>query len=283
MLVSRSRNWPSWPAALAASAAATICSLSQPGELFPRADEHRGGGDLLEDVLIERGPQGRELGVQGLQLFLVRIGERRAGAHEVLVIAPEQSLRLGVEPERVALLVERRHPREQGGVERDRVGVGRELGCHLALQLLHLGVRVGAVEREEHAARAREQLAGLLERHDRVLEAGRVRVRGDRRRLLTLLRHALLEGGREVLVLDGVEARVVEGQAAFDEQRVVVGHGLVRRERGRGGGGGAESERRGEDEGQCTEGMRSHGSESIARHARDPEAEAPRVLRGWRS
>jgi hypothetical protein len=97
-LVSRSRNLPSLPAPWRRPRRDDL-GFSQPGELPPGVDEHGGGGDLLENVLIERGPQGCELGVERPQLLLGGLGERRAGAHEVLVIAPQQPLRLRVEPE----------------------------------------------------------------------------------------------------------------------------------------------------------------------------------------
>ena len=198
--------------------------LGQAGQLGAAIEQQRRGRYLLQHVLVERRPQRRELGIERLQLLLVGVLELCARAHKVAVVAPEQPLRLGVEPEGVASVVERGDAREQLGVEGDRVLVSRELGGDLALQLLDLRVGVGPRQAEEDSARAIEELAGALHGHDRVVEAGLLRVLRDRLDLLQVLGHAPREGGREVLVPDGVEARVAERQVAFAQQRV-VGHG----------------------------------------------------------
>ena len=58
------------------------------------------------------GLQGRQLGIDLLELFLVRIGELRAGAHEILVIALEQISRFRIESEVGAIVVKLLHARE---------------------------------------------------------------------------------------------------------------------------------------------------------------------------
>ena len=71
------------------------------------------------------------------------------------------------------------------------------------------------------------------ERHDGVFESRRLRIRSDRLDLLQLLGHALLVGGRKVLVLDLVERRVMEIEGAFLQERIFSHACGTRRERRR--------------------------------------------------
>ena len=101
---------PSWPRALAAWAAAPICSGDRPVELGRVIHHHRALLGRLQHVLAELGGQRRQILVDLLELGLVGVGQARAGPHEHGLVAVEELGRLGVELELVALLVEPRRP-----------------------------------------------------------------------------------------------------------------------------------------------------------------------------
>ena len=63
----------------------------------------------------------------------------------------------------------------------------------------------------------------LLQRDDRVLESRLLRIGRDLIHFLQFLRHPLLVGGREMLVLDLIERRNVIWERALREQRI-CGH-----------------------------------------------------------
>src|SRR5690606_1303520 len=135
------------------------------------------------------------------------LSEPRAGAHEVDVVALDQTNRLRIEAERIASGMEPIDAREELRVQQDRVLVRGELRRELGLDRLTALVRVGGSEREEGRRGALEQLSGSLERDDGVLEGRRLGILRDRLDLLEMLGHAALERGREVLVLDQIERR----------------------------------------------------------------------------
>ena len=68
-----------------------------------------------------------------------------------------------------------------------------------------------------------EQLAAALQGDDGVVEGRRRGIARDLSDFLQFVRHALLERGRKVLVLDRGERRQVVGQRAFGQKR--IGHG----------------------------------------------------------
>ncbi len=86
-------------------------------------DDDGRGVHLIQHVLAELRAQLGELGVHLLEARLVRLGQLRAGAHEILVVALDEPQLLGVELQRGALVVERLDAREQLGVQVDRVVV----------------------------------------------------------------------------------------------------------------------------------------------------------------
>ena len=228
------------------------------------------GVGFLEQLLAELGLQRGELRVEILQLGLVGVVELGAGADEIGVVAPQQALAFGVEAELVALVVQRLHAREQLAVQRDGVLVRRQLRRHFGLHLLQCVIGVAAGQIEEHGGHAVEQLTGLLQRHDGVVEARRLLAVGNRRHLRQLFGHALLEGRREITVLDLVELRVLEGQRALGEERIAYGHGgglgRLLRLVGEGGGGKAERQRHGAGKARIHGGLRSGRSRNAAQN-----------------
>jgi hypothetical protein len=192
----------------------------EPGELLVVLDDDRAVLGRREHALAERGRVRRQLLVQRLQGRLVGVGQLRAGADERVLVAIEQLDRLGIEPELVALLVERVDAREQRGVEEDRVRVRRQLRRDLGLDLLHRIVAVALVQVEEHLRHARQEAPGALERDDRVVERRRGGILRDRVDLLALLGHAAFERRHVIRVVDLVERRQVIRQRAGREERI---------------------------------------------------------------
>ena len=103
-----------------------------------------------------------------------------------------------------------------------------ELRRHVGLDFLDLGIRVRAREIAEDVFNALERLPGALHRHERVLERRRIFAVRDRFDFLDVLGQRGGVSRREVLVLDLVERRILVGQRALDEQRIVTRRGCVR-------------------------------------------------------
>ncbi len=198
--------------------------VGQAREFGLAADDEGVGVFLLLDVLGKRRLERGNLGVEGLQLGLVGIGQLRAGADEIQVVALEQPERLAVETEVLARLVERLDPGEERAVQENGIIVRRQLGGHGAVNGFQRRVGVGAGEVGKDGFDAVQQLARTLHGDDGVLEGRGLGIVRNSRDLLQLLRHALLEGRREMLVLDLIERRQVIGQGAFGQQGI-GGHG----------------------------------------------------------
>jgi hypothetical protein len=92
----------------------------------------------------------------------------------------------------------------------DGVVLRRQLRGHGRIDPLQLVIGDDVVHVLEHPLDPLAQLPGLLERHDRVLERGLVRVGGDGIDLLRLLRERPVEGGLVVRIRDLVERRQAE-------------------------------------------------------------------------
>ena len=193
-------------------------------------DDDRRGVRVGEDVVVELGVELRLLLVQRAQLRLVRLGEERAGADEVAVVALQEVLRLGVEAARLPRVVQRLHAREELRVEVDGVVVRGELRRFLPFELLQRVVRVRLRQREEDLRGAGEEIAAALHRLDGVGEGRGVGAARDRVDLRELPLHPFLEGRLVVGVLDLVELRGIERQRARREEGV----GLRRRGAGHG-------------------------------------------------
>ena len=133
----------------------------------------------------------------------------------------EELGRLGVQAQLVAVGVQLVDPGEEGAIQGDRVGVGRQPGGVLGLDRLQLGVGVGRGQAPEHPAYAVEDPAGALQRDDRVREGGRGVAVGDHLDLGQLLGHPGVQTGPEVLDRDVGERRQLVRQVAGGEERVV--------------------------------------------------------------
>ena len=77
----------------------------------------------------------------------------------------------------------------------------RQLWRVLGLQRLARIVGIHADQAKEHGRGASEDLPGLLQRDDGVVERGRLGVAGDRLDFLEMLGHAAVEAGRENAIL----------------------------------------------------------------------------------
>ncbi len=114
----------------------------------------RFGQQVLPELLRKLG----ELSIDLPQLLLGRVVEVGAGADELLVALVEEATLLGVELQRVRLVVDDLHACEQVSVERDVVAVGRQLRSDLARHLSSRIVRMCRVDREEDARHPIERL-----------------------------------------------------------------------------------------------------------------------------
>ena len=86
--------------------------IGKTAQIFLLIDDDRGCVLFLQNILLKLGLQGCQLGIDFLELFLVRIGELCAGAHEIFVITLEQISRFRIESEVVAIVVKLLHARE---------------------------------------------------------------------------------------------------------------------------------------------------------------------------
>lgn len=188
------------------------------GEFLASGENNGRGVALFEDVLREGGLQGGEFRIERAELGFFGLGELGAGAYEIFVVALKEAHGLGVETERAAAVIERGQAGEKSGVEADGVAVRGELGREGALDLLHLGVGVGAGEVAEHGTDAAEEAAGAFERDDGVVERGRGGGARDGGDFGELCGHARLVGRQEMGVFDEVETRIVERQGALGEE-----------------------------------------------------------------
>ncbi|KAG1349004.1 hypothetical protein G6F61_014757 [Rhizopus arrhizus] len=91
----------------------------------------------------------------------------------------DQALLHRVQLQRVALVIDRLHAREQLRIEVDLVLVRGQLRCHFFLDLLARVVGIGLDQAEEDARHAGQGLAAALHRHDGVVEGGRFADVGD--------------------------------------------------------------------------------------------------------
>ena len=120
------------------------------------------------------------------------------------------------------------HPREEFGVEDDRVAMRGQLGADFGVDFVEPvgGVRPG--HGEEHARHAAEHAARLFQRHDGVFHRRRGGVVDDRLDFGLLDGHALLERGDVIVFGDLREI------GRLERQRAVRGE-IARAARDRGG------------------------------------------------
>ena len=189
--------------------------IGKTGQIFLAIDDDRGCVLFLQNILLELGLQSCQLGIDFLELFLVRIGELRARAHEILVVTFEQIGRFRIEAELVALLIKRLDSREQFRIQKNLVMVRGKFRRHFFIDLLPGRICIAGVEVRKRALGAIEQSAGALEGDDRVVERRLLRIVRDRLDFLQLLAHSGFDRGDEMLVLNLVEGRVLIWQDAL--------------------------------------------------------------------
>ena len=214
-------NLPGLPALVAASAAFVISASLRPASSARvsnvTADAPRSFSTFCANVVCSVASSA----LSARSLALLGLGQLRAGAHEVLVVAPQQARGFGVEAQRVALLVQRVDAREQARVELHLVAMRGELGRHLALRRPAASGRCWSwsgwrrSSRRDRSVRPERSIATMV--------LSKVGLSGFDAIASISLRcsaHALLERRQEVVVADLVEAREVQRQRALDEQRV---------------------------------------------------------------
>ena len=102
-----------------------------------------------QQLLLEVGLQRRVLLVELAQLRLVGVRQIGAGMDELQVVDLQQLQRFRIELQRVALVVDRLHAREELRVEEDRVLMRGELRRLVGLDLVQRVVGVGLDDAEE--------------------------------------------------------------------------------------------------------------------------------------
>jgi hypothetical protein len=109
-------------------------------------DNDRGCILFLQNILFDLGLQSCQLGVDFLELLLVRIGEFRARAYEILVIALEQISRFRVESQVVAIVVKLLDTREQLRIQENLVAMRGEFRRHFLVDFLSGRICVACIE-----------------------------------------------------------------------------------------------------------------------------------------
>ena len=236
-------------------------ALAQAGQLSFFIDHDRRRGGISENVLAILRRQRRLFLIQRFESCFVGVRELRAGADEVAVVALDQPFRFCIEVERVALVVDRLYAGEEFRIEIDRVGVCRQLRRLFRFDLLHRVVGVRLRQVEENLRGARQQIAALLHRDDRVVEGRWIGIVRDDLDFREAALHALFDRGLVVGVLDLVEWRRLKRQRAGVVKRI----GL----RDRGGRDQAEDERQSFHAGTQTQG-RSRPNPAVTVSSRRP-------------
>ena len=129
----------------------------------------------------------------------------------------------------------------------------RELRRHRRLHGIERGVRIGLIDPVKGQLDPFQHPAGLFHRYDGVVERRRGRIIGDLAHFLDLDRHAALDRGLIIAVLDLIERRGVEWQRAGRGEGIGArGLGLCGRGRhGAAGKRGSAEEKRLDDHGKA--------------------------------
>ena len=84
------------------------------------------------------------------------------------MVALQQSFRLGIEPQRRALIIQRLHPAKKGAIVLDGILMSRKPRREGRFQLLHVRVGHRTGVDAERPASSLEKTARLLHRDDRI-------------------------------------------------------------------------------------------------------------------
>ncbi|MFG5409613.1 hypothetical protein ABXN37_17860 [Piscinibacter sakaiensis] len=173
----------------------------------------------LQHVLAEGGRQRRQA-LHDLGVTRARgRRERRAGAHEIVVHALDEAALL-VQAQRVAARVHGIDAPEQGLVLQHGGRMRRQRAGHLALHGLQFGGGGRGGQAVEHGFGAPQQFAGAVVGTQRVVEAGRTRVRRDAGQLFPVQRHCTFQRRAEVLGADAAEIGQADRGIPVDQQRI---------------------------------------------------------------
>lgn len=149
-------------------------AFAQAIELGLVVHHHRAGGRGGDQAGMELRGEGGFFHVELAQAVLVGIGQLRAGAYQLFVVALDQTLLLRVQIQRVALVVNGFDACEEFGVQIDLVLMRGQLGRDLFLDFLACVAGIGLHQPEEDARHARKRFATTLHRFDGVVEGGRL-------------------------------------------------------------------------------------------------------------
>src|SRR6266436_5963594 len=174
---------------------------------------------------------GQESGVEGVrqrrkffvelpQFSLVGFREFSARMYELVVGTLQQAERLGIKLERGALLIDRRYAREKFRVEVKEVPMSGKFRRLDGFDILKRGVCVCLRNSVESRYCTFEQSPTLLHGDDGIVEGRSLGVVSNPLDFGFCLRHASLDRGLEVLVLDLVEGWRLEGQSTGRVKRI---------------------------------------------------------------
>ncbi len=177
---------------------------------------------VVHDVVAKLEVGCSQLLVDFLQFFLLLGREQSAAAHHLLVVFVEQTFLWLGEVKLLAIVVDLLHAVKQALVHHHLVAVLGEHRKHLLAERLEFGRRDGFVKAVEHVRHVFEQLSGIVECHDSVVEVGQCAVVDNCFNLLVVLADAFLEGWQIVVVGDFLKRRHVVG-CAIRRQKWIFG------------------------------------------------------------
>jgi hypothetical protein len=140
--------------------------------------------------------------------------------HKHLVVHVQQPFRLGIEAQRVHLLVQRCKALEQLLIQEDRIIVRRAPRCFCRLHLVNRRAGVRLRHTIQHLRDAVVELTTLLQRDDGVVKRRRSRIVCDGLDFLQVLGDPGFDRRLVVRVLDAVERRRLERQRTRRIKRI---------------------------------------------------------------
>ena len=177
----------------------------QTGEIGLVLDHELEGVGLGEEIAVELHLESGQPLVDLLEPALILGSQKGAVADIIAVEILQQKELLGVEVERLALVIDGLHPGKEPGIELDLVLVGRQPRRDLLLNRFDLVVGVGSAQGEKDPRHLVEHLARAIERRNGVGEGRRLWIVDDCCDLGVLTGHSLLERRDEVGLVDAIE------------------------------------------------------------------------------
>ena len=180
---------------------------------------------LLQQILRELEAEHRGFLRELAQAFLAGSIEEGTAAHETVVAVVEQHLLLGCQLTVVAVHI--LDALKEFLIEADVVGMLREDGTHLLGQRVHLVVRLGREQVEEHGAHPRQQVVIacpvllVVDTDDRIVEGGFLRVVDKLLYLFVVATDALEHRFLIVLQTDTVERGRIVGRTIREEKGIL--------------------------------------------------------------